>query len=58
MDRTDVIDVMSGAVTLAQQVERGRATLAGDPGVIERLRSTLVEFGGAFEVFPGTKRTP
>ena len=47
--------VLLGLVPLEQLVEAGRARLEGDPAVLGRLMSLLVEFDPAFEIMPGTK---
>jgi alkyl sulfatase BDS1-like metallo-beta-lactamase superfamily hydrolase len=55
IDRTDLVPVLMGLVPLEQLVEAGRARLEGDPAVLGRLMSLLVEFDPAFEIMPGTK---
>jgi alkyl sulfatase BDS1-like metallo-beta-lactamase superfamily hydrolase len=55
IDRTDLVPVLMGLVPLEQLVEAGRARIEGDPAVLGRLMSLLVEFDPAFEIMPGTK---
>lgn len=55
INRTDLEPVMAGAVTLAKQIDDGKARIKGDRSVLDKLRSTLVQFEIGFEIMPGTK---
>ena len=54
IDRADLEDVMTGAKTLAAQIEDGTAQAEGDVGVLDQLASTMVTFEIGFEILPGT----
>ncbi len=45
-----------GKISLAAQIESGKATIEGNPGILEQLRSTMVAFELGFEIIPGTKQ--
>ncbi|WP_298869346.1 alkyl sulfatase dimerization domain-containing protein [uncultured Gimesia sp.] len=57
INRADLIDVMIQKTTLAQQIIQGKARLEGDPLILAKLQSTLIEFELNFEILPGTKVT-
>jgi alkyl sulfatase BDS1-like metallo-beta-lactamase superfamily hydrolase len=55
INRSDLVQVMMGAKTLAAQIDDGTAKIEGDRKVLDQLASTLVEFEIGFEILPGTK---
>jgi alkyl sulfatase BDS1-like metallo-beta-lactamase superfamily hydrolase len=55
INRSDLEQVMIGAVTLEKQIIAGKAKLKGDAKVLNQLASTLVEFEIGFEIMPGTQ---
>jgi alkyl sulfatase BDS1-like metallo-beta-lactamase superfamily hydrolase len=55
INRSDLVQVMMGAKTLAAQIDDGTAKIKGDRKVLGQLASTLVEFELGFEILPGTK---
>lgn len=55
INRSDLESVMAGAVTLVKQIDDGKAKIKGDRSVLDKLRSTLVQFELGFEILPGTK---
>ena len=54
INRADLIEVMIRKTTLVQQIIEGKAKLEGDPTILARLQSTLIDFEPNFEIFPGT----
>ncbi len=54
IDRADLEEVMTGAKTLAAQIEDGTAKAEGDLGVLKQLASAMVTFELGFEIMPGT----
>jgi alkyl sulfatase BDS1-like metallo-beta-lactamase superfamily hydrolase len=56
IDRSDLEEVMMGTKTLVAQIDDGTAKIQGDRGVLDELRSTLIEFDLGFEILPGTAR--
>lgn len=52
----DLEEVTMGKVTFDEQISAGRATLAGDKGVYDQLKTTLVQFDHFFEIMPGAQR--
>ncbi|MCH9653275.1 MAG: MBL fold metallo-hydrolase [Planctomycetes bacterium] len=57
INRADLIDVMIQKTTLPQQIIQGKARLEGDPLILAKLQSTLIDFELNFEILPGTKVT-
>ena len=55
INRSDLVQVMMGAKTLAAQIDDGTAKIEGDRRVLDQLASTLVDFEIGFEILPGTK---
>ncbi|MBT8066196.1 MAG: MBL fold metallo-hydrolase [Gammaproteobacteria bacterium] len=55
INRADLLPVMMQLTTFADQLQAGKAKLAGDPAVLMKLASTLVEFDPMFEMMPGTR---
>jgi len=55
INRSDLVQVMMGAKTLAAQIDDGTAKIEGDRKVLNQLASTLVDFEIGFEILPGTK---
>jgi alkyl sulfatase BDS1-like metallo-beta-lactamase superfamily hydrolase len=54
INRSDLVQVMAGAKTLAAQIDDGTAKIEGDRSVLAKLASTLVNFEIGFEILPGT----
>ena len=54
IDRTDLEQTMTGAVSFDEQVKAGKAKLVGDSKPYEQLKSMLVQFDMGFEILPGT----
>jgi alkyl sulfatase BDS1-like metallo-beta-lactamase superfamily hydrolase len=54
INRSDLVQVMMGAKTLAAQVEDGTAKLDGNADILNQLGSTMTTFDLAFEILPGT----
>lgn len=54
VNRADLEEAMIGAVPLTALIADGRATVAGDVGVLQRLAAMLVHFEIGFEMMPGT----
>ena len=57
INRTDLEQTMMGAKTLDAQIADGTAKIDGDPSVLKKLASTMVDFDPRFEIMPGTKIT-
>lgn len=55
INRSDLVQVMMGAKTLAAQIDDGTAKIEGNRDVLKQLASTLVDFELGFEILPGTK---
>lgn len=55
INRSDLEQTMIGAKTLEAQIADGTARIEGDPAVLKKLASTMVEFDPRFEIMPGTK---
>jgi alkyl sulfatase BDS1-like metallo-beta-lactamase superfamily hydrolase len=55
INRSDLVQVMMGAKTLAAQIDDGTAKIKGDRNVLNQLSATLVDFELGFEILPGTK---
>jgi len=55
INRVDLEPVMMRKATFASQAEAGRATLAGNPAVLQQLMACLGNFDQFFEIMPGTK---
>jgi len=54
INRSDLDLVMMGVKTLDEMISSGVAKTEGDTGIIEKLKSTLVNFDVRFEILPGT----
>jgi alkyl sulfatase BDS1-like metallo-beta-lactamase superfamily hydrolase len=54
INRSDLEPVMMGAASLEDQIAAGKVALAGDAGIIDDLKSMLVQFDLGFEILPGT----
>jgi alkyl sulfatase BDS1-like metallo-beta-lactamase superfamily hydrolase len=54
MNRADLEAVMMGKATFDQQIESGRAKLAGDRTPYEQLKGMLDQFDIRWEILPGT----
>lgn len=54
IDRSDLEEVMMGAVTFDDQIKSGKAKLKGDLSAYDTLKSLLVQFELGFEMMPGT----
>ena len=55
INRSDLETVMMGQKSLEAQIVAGKAKLDGDPSVLAKLASTMVDFELGFEILPGTK---
>jgi alkyl sulfatase BDS1-like metallo-beta-lactamase superfamily hydrolase len=55
INRSDLVQVMMGAKTLAAQIDDGTAKIEGNRKVLNQLAATLVDFELGFEILPGTK---
>ncbi|MCZ6717907.1 MAG: MBL fold metallo-hydrolase [Gammaproteobacteria bacterium] len=55
INRSDLLQVMVGKITLAKQIETGKAKVKGNAKVLQQLASTLFNFEMGFEIMPGTK---
>ncbi len=55
INRSDLEQTMTGAKTLEAQIADGTAKVEGDPAILKKLASTMVEFDPRFEIMPGTK---
>jgi alkyl sulfatase BDS1-like metallo-beta-lactamase superfamily hydrolase len=53
--RSDLEQVMTGAVSLEKQIIDGKAKLKGNPKVLNQLGATMVQFELGFEILPGTR---
>jgi alkyl sulfatase BDS1-like metallo-beta-lactamase superfamily hydrolase len=58
IDRSDLEAVMMGKTPLVEQIDAGVAKIDGDRGVLDQLRSVLVDFELGFEIMPGTGAPP
>ncbi len=54
INRSDLEPVMMGAASLDDQIAAGKVALAGEAGIIDELKSMLVQFDLGFEILPGT----
>lgn len=54
INRSDLEQVMMGAVSFDDQIGAGKAKLEGNRDVYAQLKSTLVQFELGFEMMPGT----
>ena len=57
IDREDLLMTMMGVVPMDEQIKSGKAKLKGDPGVLEQLKTMMVQFDLGFELLPGTGAT-
>jgi alkyl sulfatase BDS1-like metallo-beta-lactamase superfamily hydrolase len=55
INRSDLEQTMMGAKTLEAQIADGAAKVEGDPTILKKLASTMVDFNPRFEIMPGTK---
>ncbi|MGF1756729.1 MBL fold metallo-hydrolase [Photobacterium sagamiensis] len=55
INRSELEQVMMGAVTFDEQIKSGKAKLEGDNKPFEQLKTMLVHFTPDFELMPGTK---
>ncbi|MGE5266090.1 MAG: alkyl sulfatase C-terminal domain-containing protein, partial [Deltaproteobacteria bacterium] len=55
INRADLVQTMMGAKTLEAQIADGTAKVEGDPSILGKLASTMVDFDPRFEIMPGTK---
>jgi alkyl sulfatase BDS1-like metallo-beta-lactamase superfamily hydrolase len=53
--RADLEPIMMRQATFASQAAAGRASLAGNADVLQRLMASLGDFDQYFEIMPGTK---
>ena len=54
INRSDLEEIMMGAITFDEQIAAGKAKLEGDEEVYRQLQSTLIQFELGFEIMPGT----
>jgi alkyl sulfatase BDS1-like metallo-beta-lactamase superfamily hydrolase len=52
--REDLEQVMMGALSMDEQIDAGKAKVEGNRGVLDQLKSVLVQFELGFELMPGT----
>ena len=57
IDRADLEQTMTGAKSLAAQIEDGTAKIEGNQDVLGQLGSMMIDFELGFEILPGTKGT-
>ncbi len=55
INRSDLELTMMGAKELSAQIADGTARIEGDPAVLEKLASTMVDFDPRFPIMPGTR---
>jgi alkyl sulfatase BDS1-like metallo-beta-lactamase superfamily hydrolase len=55
INRADLVPIMMRKATFATQAAAGRATLQGNPQVLQQLMACLGDFDQYFEIMPGTK---
>jgi alkyl sulfatase BDS1-like metallo-beta-lactamase superfamily hydrolase len=55
INRADLEPIMMRKATFATQAAAGRASLQGNPQVLQQLMACLVDFDQYFEIMPGTK---
>ena len=55
ISRADLEPIMMRKATFASQAAAGRASLAGNAGVLQQLMASLGDFDQYFEIMPGTK---
>jgi len=55
INRSDLVQVMSGRKTLEAQIADGTAKVQGDVSILQKLAATMVDFDPRFEILPGTK---
>jgi len=55
ISRSDLVQIMMGAVSFDDQIKAGRAKLKGNRDVYEKLKPMLVHFTPDFEMMPGTR---
>lgn len=54
INRDDLNQVMTGAISFDEMVKSGKANIDGDKSIFETLKSLLVQFDVLFEIMPGT----
>ena len=55
INRADLEPIMMRKATFAMQAQAGRATLLGNPQVLQQLMACLADFDQYFEIMPGTR---
>lgn len=55
INRADLEPIMMRRATFATQAATGRASLQGNPQVLQQLMACLTDFDQYFEIMPGTK---
>ncbi len=58
IDRSDFETLITGEATLSALIERGAATVTGDPSGLNTVLGSLVDFELLFELLPGTSSGP
>ncbi|MFD0980109.1 alkyl/aryl-sulfatase [Tropicimonas aquimaris] len=56
IDRAALNQTLTGARSLAEQIADGTALVEGDPTILQRLATMMVDFTPDFEIFPGTRQ--
>ncbi|CAG19676.1 alkyl/aryl-sulfatase [Photobacterium profundum] len=56
INRSDLEQVMMGAISMDEQIDAGKAKLEGDRKPIDQLKTMLTQFTPDFELMPGTKK--
>jgi alkyl sulfatase BDS1-like metallo-beta-lactamase superfamily hydrolase len=56
INRSDLEKVLTGESNFDEMAKDGTIKLEGDPGVVEQLKNTMVQFELGFEIMPGTKK--
>jgi len=56
INRSDLEKVLTGQGNFDEMAKDGTIKLEGDPGVVEQLKKTMVQFELGFEIMPGTKK--
>jgi alkyl sulfatase BDS1-like metallo-beta-lactamase superfamily hydrolase len=56
INRSDLVEAMTGAKPLASQIADGTARVDGDAGILATLAGMLVHFSPTFAIMPGTSQ--
>ena len=55
INRSDLENVMTGEISMEEQLKSGVAKLEGNAEILEQLKATMIHFELGFEIMPGTK---